>query len=234
MARRKRHKESTAGAEHKTREKPFFRPFEGLAKQLKTDPAPQAGAPARIAAPVAPPPPDDASAFATAMSGVRPLQTEIKRARPAPPSIEPQPRALDDDSAALLELSEFVAGNGLFDIVDGDEHIEGGTPGLDPRIMRRLRQGEYSVASHLDLHGLTRDEARARLEQFVGESRRRGQRCVLVVHGRGLHSKDQRPVLKEALVAWFGRASLRKQILAFCSARPYDGGTGALYVLLRK
>jgi DNA-nicking Smr family endonuclease len=166
------------------------------------------------------------------MAGVKPLKPDLKRSSP-PPDVPASP-ALDEDAAALLELSEFVAGHGAFDIVDSDEHIEGATAGLDPRILKRLRQGEYSVASHLDLHGLTRDEARVELERFVGGARRRGQRCVLVVHGRGLHSKDQRPVLKEALVAWFGRASLRKQILAFCSARPYDGGTGALYVLLRR
>ncbi|MBN2360405.1 MAG: Smr/MutS family protein [Deltaproteobacteria bacterium] len=167
------------------------------------------------------------------MAGVQPLRPDLRRP-PQPPPAEPRPAAMDDDAAALLELGELVAGHGSFDIVDRDEHIEGSAVGLDPRILRRLRQGEYSIASHLDLHGLTRDEARARLERFVGDARRRGQRCVLVVHGRGLHSKDQRPVLKEALVAWFGRASLRKQILAFCSARPYDGGTGALYVLLRR
>jgi DNA-nicking Smr family endonuclease len=234
MARRKRQKESAAGVERPPKEKPFFRPFEGLAKQLKADDRAAVGPPAAIATPIAAPPQDDASAFAAAMSGVRPLGSAPRRVGPPPPPAEPPARTMDDDTAALLELSEFVAGNGPFDIVDGDEHIEGATVGLDPRIMRRLRQGDYSCASHLDLHGLTRDEARVKLEQFVGDARRRGQRCVLVVHGRGLHSKDQKPVLKEALVAWFGRASLRKQILAFCSARPYDGGTGALYVLLRK
>jgi len=234
MARRKRQKESESTAAPKPKDKPFFRPFEGLARKLTKAEAAKAAPSQPVAAPATTPALDDASAFAAAMSGVRPLGSEIKRARPALPPVELQPRVMDDDTAALLELSEFVTGNGPFDIVDGDEHIEGATPGLDPRILRQLRQGEYSIASHLDLHGLTRDEARAKLEQFVGEARRRGQRCVLVVHGRGLHSKDQRPVLKEALVAWFGRASLRKQILAFCSARPYDGGTGALYVLLRK
>jgi len=68
----------------------------------------------------------------------------------------------------------------------------------------------------------------------VAEARQDGKRCVLVVHGRGLHSKDQRPVLKEAVVNWLGRTGLRKQVLAFCTARPYDGGAGALYVLLRR
>lgn len=134
----------------------------------------------------------------------------------------------------MIQLSEFVAGQGAFDIVDGDEHVEGVATGLDPRILRRLRRGEYSVSAHLDLHGLLRDEARAALTRFVEQARRDGKRCVLVVHGRGLHSKDQRAVLKEGVVTWLGRSALRKQVLAFATARPYDGGAGALYVLLRR
>lgn len=231
MARRKRHKNASQKPAATAKEKPFFRPFAAVGKELKRkNPEPE---PVPVAPPSPPPEEEDGDAFLRAMQGVAPIKDKERRRVPQPP----EPRLGDrnaEDREALIELSEFVAGQGPFDIVDTDEHVEGAAVGLDPRILKRLRKGEYSVARHIDLHGLTRDEARDKLSEFVLHSRRSSFRCVLVVHGRGLHSKDQRPVLKEAVVAWLGRSSLRKQILAFCSARPYDGGVGALYVLLRK
>jgi DNA-nicking Smr family endonuclease len=127
-----------------------------------------------------------------------------------------------------------VQGDRPFDLADSDEFIEGWVAGFDHAIVRRLRRGEYAVQAHYDLHGLTKDEARAAAERFLKESRERGKRCVLLVHGRGLHSKDQVPVLKESLKRWLSTARFGKHVLAFATARPTDGGAGALYVLLRK
>jgi DNA-nicking Smr family endonuclease len=100
--------------------------------------------------------------------------------------------------------------------------------------LTRLRQGQFAVQSHLDLHGRTRVEARQEVEQFVVASRQRGLRCVLIVHGRGLNSRDQIPVLKQALKVWLARGRIARSVLAFCTARPSDGGAGAVYVLLRR
>src|SRR5207249_10792062 len=69
--------------------------------------------------------------------------------------------------------------------------------GLDPRVVKRLRRGEFALQGHVDLHGLLKGEAKSELEAFLARSRQQGKRCVLVVHGRGLHSKDQVPVLKD-------------------------------------
>jgi len=76
------------------------------------------------------------------------------------------------------------------------------------------------------------DEAKEELQSFLQKARRCGHRCLLVVHGRGLHSLGKAPVLKQKLVQWLTRGFLRKEIVAFCSARPHDGGVGATYVLL--
>ncbi len=86
----------------------------------------------------------------------------------------------------------------------------------------------------IDLHGLTRQEARELLPRFISRSRAQRRRCVLIVHGRGLNSKDQIPVLKESLKVWLSRGTLSRSVLAFCTARPNDGGAGAVYALLRK
>jgi DNA-nicking Smr family endonuclease len=241
MPRRTRsHKDSSRDAgstAHPAKAKPFHTPFAALARSERARAAAEAlPAAAASRAPAPPPAPtpvlDDAELLASALAGVTPLADARAPYRPPPPA--PGPQRLSEDEEALLQLSEFVAGQGEFDIADSDEHVEGAIAGLDPRILRRLRKGEYAVAGHLDLHGLVRDEARAELTRFVERARLDGKRCVLVVHGRGLHSKDQVPVLKEAVVGWLGRSALRKQVLAFATARPYDGGAGALYVLLRR
>ncbi len=178
-------------------------------------------------------PKDEKSFFQQAMSDVVRLGDHKKR-RPPKVKVPAIPQTPSEDEEALISLSELVSGQGEFDISDSDEHVEGRSEGLDPRIMKKLRKGAYSAETYLDLHGLLRAEAKIALQHFVGKSQRDGVRCVLIVHGRGLHSKDQQAVLKEAVVSWLGRSSLRKQVLAFCTARPYDGGAGALYVLLRK
>jgi DNA-nicking Smr family endonuclease len=100
--------------------------------------------------------------------------------------------------------------------------------------VRRLRRGEFAVQGHVDLHGMTREEAKGALFSFLSHARQAGKRCVLVVHGRGLHSKDQVPVLKDALKRWMSTARFGDHVLAFATARPHDGGAGAVYVLLRR
>ena len=73
--------------------------------------------------------------------------------------------------------------------------------------------------AHVDLHGLTRGEAKRAVEEFLRGARSSGKRCVLVVHGRGLHSKDHLPVLKDALRTWLSTARFARHVLAFATAR---------------
>ena len=141
---------------------------------------------------------------------------------------------MSEEAEALAALSDLVAGVAHFDITDTREYVEGVVVGLDPRVVRRLRRGDFAWQAHLDLHGLTAAEARDAVDRFVLESFRVGRRCVLVVHGRGLNSKDRTPVLKERLKSWLARGRIAKVVLAFTTARVCDGGAGALYVLLRR
>lgn len=134
----------------------------------------------------------------------------------------------------MAALSDLVAGTAAFDIADTTEFVEGAVIGLDPRLVRRLRAGEFAHQAHLDLHGLTAEEARPVVDRFLTEAFRRGYRCVLLIHGRGLNSKDHVPVLKKRVAAWLARGAAARIVLAFTTARQHDGGTGALYVLLRR
>jgi len=206
-------------------------PFRGLGQRLRaraaTHPPPAAPSPPR---PVAPPP-DDVTLFAHAMDGVRPLAdrdriTPIPLAEPRPP--------VSEEAEALAALSDLVSGTAAFDISETREYVEGHVVGLDPRVIRRLRRGEFSWQTYLDLHGMTAAVAREAVERFLLDATRDGHRCVLLVHGRGHNSKDQIPVLKEHMKSWLARGRIGRLVLAFTSARPHDGGAGALYVLLRR
>ena len=102
--------------------------------------------------------------------------------------------------------------------------------GVDRRELRKLKRGDYAPGRVLDLHGQTGKEAVAAVSQFIDNQRHR-HRCVCIVHGRGLHSKGNVSVLKTRV-----RQSLRSHpaVLAFADAPRTDGGSGAVYVLLRK
>lgn len=175
---------------------------------------------------------DEEHSFSQAMAGVKPLKAD-DRVVPSRPDRVVRP-VEDADMEAYAALADLVAGQGDFDISDTVEYVEGLANGVDRRLLKRLRQGDFAQQGHLDLHGLTRDEARIAVERFLTESRVGRKRCVLLIHGRGLNSPDRVPVLKNALVVWLTRSGLAKHILAFTTARPMDGGAGALYVLLRK
>jgi DNA-nicking Smr family endonuclease len=175
----------------------------------------------------------DEDLFLEAVQGVRPVEQKAPRVGTPPPDPGRKPRK-SDDAEVLAALADLCGGDGPFDISDTDEYIEGIADGIDRRLLKRLRAGEYAVQGHVDLHGLRQDEAKERVARFLLESRRAGKRCVLIVHGRGLHSKDQLPVLKQAVRSWMERGQLARSVLAFATARPSDGGAGAMYVLLRR
>jgi DNA-nicking Smr family endonuclease len=96
--------------------------------------------------------------------------------------------------------------------------------------LRKLRSGTWVIQNQLDLHGLDRHEARAALVDFLSGCVKRGVRCVRVIHGKGLGSKNREPVLKTKVKHWLTQ---RDEVLAYCQARPVDGGSGAVVVLLK-
>ena len=175
----------------------------------------------------------DADLWASATAGIERLAPGPDRVEPTAPSRAPEP-FWHPDLDALKALEAIVSGEAPLDLSDSDEFIEGSVPGFDRAILRRLRRGEFAVQGHIDLHGMTRDEAKRSVDEFLKKARASGKRCVLLVHGRGIHSKDQVPILKEALRSWLATARFGRHVLAFATARPTDGGAGAIYVLLRR
>lgn len=173
--------------------------------------------------------------FEEEMAGVLPLATDPRgRLGAPPPPAVARPRRQNDEAEAYAQLADLVDGVGPFDIADSDEYIEGLAPGIDKRLLKKLRKGDYALQGHIDLHGSTAEEARVEVEKFVDGALAEGKRCLLIIHGRGLNSKDNIPVLKERLKVWLTRGRIGRKVLAFATARPADGGAGAVYVLLRR
>lgn len=185
------------------------------------------------------PPPDpvseDTRSFLEAMVDVEPLdQRERKTSRHTRGHARPAHPAPNEKQVALEHLNGLVQGSIDMDISFTDEYMEGARKGVSRKTVKRLKRGRFPVQDHVDLHGLTRHEAENQVRDFLLRSHKMGLRCVLIVHGRGLNSPSSFPVLKERLPVWFSRGPVRKIVLAFATARPYDGGGGAVYVLLRK
>jgi DNA-nicking Smr family endonuclease len=224
----------------------FVSPFKDLGKLIasraaaRTEPSPRAPALAKPAArpastpstPAAAPPQDDERLLREAFADVKPLGAG--RAARMTPTPAFKREIVSEDAEVLAELSDLVSGQGAFSLTETDEYVEGARVGLDPRLVSQLRRGEFSIQAHLDLHGMTQPDAREALTAFIVESVRKGRRAVLVVHGRGLRSPGRQAVLKHAAAQWLSHGVAGGYVLAFVTARPSDGGAGAVYVLLRR
>ncbi len=203
-------------------------------EQRTAPPAKSAAVPSRKApTPVSAPAPDDTQLLEEALRDVRPLSGP-RHAPPAACERGLTRTIVSEEAEVLAQLSDLIAGQGEFDITETEEYVEGARAGLDPRLIVRLRRGEFAVEAHLDLHGMTQIDSKQALTEFIMESVRKGRRTVLVVPGRGLGSPGGRPVLKHAAVQWLSHGMLSGYVLGFVTARPTDGGAGALYVLLRR
>jgi DNA-nicking Smr family endonuclease len=191
------------------------------ADPLPADPLP-AGTPA--------PGPDDEERriFATAMAGVAPVKAGGRDLNPGPGDTPAAPPCAHED------LDELLHGTLEFALAYSEEFIEGRVLGLDPLVMGKLRSGQFSHEGHLDLHGRNVEQAYASLGHFLRESYQAGKRHLLLITGRGRNSPGGAPVLRERIRAWLTRDPFRRVVLAFCTAKPRDGGAGAVYVLIRK
>jgi len=166
--------------------------------------------------------------FELAIGPVQALHAQ-RRALHPPLHVAPVPvqRQRDEESVLREALSdEFDVETLLYT----DDQLSFHRPGLGPDVMRKLREGHWSIQKQIDLHGLRIDEAREALGQFVREAHRLGLRCVRVVHGKGRGSPGRTPVLKGRVQRWLVQ---KTEVMAFVQARPAEGGAGALVVLLQ-
>jgi DNA-nicking Smr family endonuclease len=170
----------------------------------------------------------DRSLFRQAVADAKPLPHHGKalRENDAPPPY-PVQSYLDEQEALRESLAAEWTAEDWLDSGDEPNFLR---PGLARQVLRKLRSGTWVIQNELDLHGLDRWQAREALADFLASCVKRGVRCVRVIHGKGLGSKNREPVLKTKVKHWLTQ---REEVLAYCQARPVDGGSGALVVLLK-
>lgn len=170
---------------------------------------------------------EDLRLFHEAIGPVRPLahgHAEVERTAPSP---EPRQSQLDE-ARVSGELMSSVIDPAEMEVGEELSYLRAG---LSPKLLRQLKRGHFSIADEMDLHQMNAAVARAAVKDFLDENKRHGRLCVKIIHGKGLRSRAQGPVLKRMVD---GMLRQRADVLAFASARPADGGTGAVIVLLRE
>lgn len=169
---------------------------------------------------------DDANAFRAAMRDVRRLRDA--RSQPKAPKPAPEARFTRADQKEVLRESLLPPQDPA--IVSTGDELNYRRPHVPEAVLVRLRRGQFTVEAEIDLHGMTGTEAKQALHEFIAESVTRRMSCVRVIHGKGRRSGPRGPVLKNVVNQWLQRNG---HVLAFGSARSIDGGSGAVYVLLR-
>ena len=170
---------------------------------------------------------EDLRLFAQAVGPVRPIAgndavNSRKQSLPEPRQSQlDEARVTDELMHSAIDPAEIEVG----------EELSYLKPGLSPRLLRRLKRGHFSIADEIDLHQMTAAVARTAIKQFLDEHKRHGQLCLKIIHGKGLRSRADGPILKRLVD---GMLRQRADVLAFASAKPAEGGTGAVIVLLRQ
>ncbi len=167
---------------------------------------------------------DDFELFRREMQGVEPLKpnNRVTLPRPKPPARRPRANAGPDSHQAFAP-SDFSEA--------APEILSFCRSGVQPATFKKLRQGKLAIEAQIDLHGLTAEQAGDYLDKFLQECHDNQTRVALMVHGKGYRSKGGQPIIKTQLNRWLRECP---QVLAFHSAQPRDGGSGAVYVLLKK
>ncbi len=171
--------------------------------------------------------PNDLDLFRQSVADARPLEQKNIDPHQPQPAARPQQRQQSEIQPPEDILSDEYQ---IEEVETGDELLFSRS-GLQYSVIKKLRRGQFNISAELDLHGMVVAEARKALLGFIHESRRHNAHCVRIIHGKGHGSSSKRPVLKNRLNNWLRQID---DVLAFCSARPKDGGSGAVYILLKR
>ncbi len=165
--------------------------------------------------------------FLAAVKNARPLNTNRIHHEPSKPKPIPQQFIRDEKQALRDSLSDgYIPSHEL----ESGEELLYLREGQSPSVLSKLRRGHWVVQANLDLHGLISDEARTQVAEFLAGCKKRGIRCVRIVHGKGLGSRNREPILKHKVRNWLIQ---KDEVIAYAQARATDGGSGAVIVLLK-
>lgn len=170
---------------------------------------------------------EDTLIFREAVADVRPI-TPDKRIQPVIKKPSPRPRSAEFSNGN--EIDNTMSDPADIRDVKIEDTLFFARSGIQNKVQRKLRRGEFPIENELDLHGYTVAEAKLAINQFFAECEKQHQRCIRIIHGKGYRSELNIPILKTYVAYWLKQ---RHDVMAYASARPADGGTGALYILLK-
>jgi len=167
---------------------------------------------------------EDSALFRQSIGKVRAVKKEILllKADKKPPPF-PKSQTIERENPLQTRIMPV-------EVLAQEDKLSFIAPGLQKNVLHKLRKGYFGVDAEIDLHGLTSQEAKQQLINFIFQGVENGCRCVHIIHGKGYRSPDHHPILKNDINVWLRQ---HKDVLAFCSAAPKDGGTGAVFVLLK-
>lgn len=173
---------------------------------------------------------DDMALFRDQLSDVRPLSSE-KRVEPVKIQHAPRPRKSNNLSEDNNQFENPLMSDPV-DLreIDVEDVLFFARSGIQQKVQKKLRRGEFPVEEELDLHGYTVVEAKAAIQNFFRECKKFQKRYIRIIHGKGYRSEQKIPVLKSHVAHWLPQ---HPDVMAFSSALAKDGGTGALYVILK-
>ena len=180
----------------------------------------------------------DKKLFRLAMKGVKPIKLKpgghIKPSPKKTTTIQNIKTRHKADNYTSSTLPTKLSNNDYYDsseyTIKSNDILEFSRPGLQLRVLKKLRQGQFQMGAELDLHGKTINIARDSLRLFLNQCQKRKVKCARIIHGKGLSAGDKIPILKNQVDTWLRQSPA---VLAFHSALPHDGGTGAVYVLFK-
>jgi len=170
---------------------------------------------------------DESNEFLQAMKGVKRLKNDrfdLKN------QVKKKP-AFFNRLKEAVEIPDQLSDEWEIAPVGYEEIIKFAKDGISYKQMHQLKTGNILVEDHLDLHGLSIPESRQLIVEFLHFTKMTGARCVRIVHGKGYKATQHYPVIKNKVNSWLRQ---HPDVLAFHSATPKDGGTGAIYVLIKR
>jgi len=174
---------------------------------------------------------DDKNLFQEVVKNVKPLKIKSKTIEPSANKPKPKPIAkkfLEDEKRVLLDsLSD--------DYIYEDGGLEDGLlflrPGHSPDILKKLKKGYWVVQGSIDLHGMISQEAKSYIVDYIQECKKKHTRCIRIIHGKGIGSKNKEPILRNKVKNWLAQ---KDEVIAYAQAPKFDGGSGAVIVLLKE
>lgn len=169
---------------------------------------------------------EDSALFREAIGDITPIKQASMLHNKPDAKAKPKKQEVSSPSSQSLYDSEFEE-----NLLERGDELFFSRPEVSKTTLKKLRRGQIRIDEELDLHGMTVEIARTALQEFLSDCHNYSWQCVNIIHGKGIGSESRKPIIKNKVNNWLRQ---RNDILAFCSATQADGGTGAIYCLLKK